>query len=466
MNNITEATLKKSDRGEWVRLFTLTYLRWMAVIGQTFAVVIGYFILKLDFSILICLSLILVSSLLNLLSSFYFPKTKRLSEFQNMLLLLYDLLQLGLMLYFTGGLTNPFAVFILGPVIISATVLNLRFTTILGSIAILIVIILSFLFHPIMYVDGEILEPPRLLLVGNLVAISIAIVFIALYSRRVANETFSMSQALQAMQMTLEREQRLSSLGAIVAAAAHEMGTPLATIKLISTELKHGFNNKNELHADLSLISSQVDRCRDILRNIGRKGKDDIFLRNMPIMVILQEVCSPIFNPKKKEIHFSLNNKFGKDIGDFKEFNQPILARKPELIYGLRNIIQNAIEFSKNKVWIDVTYNIKSLNIFISDDGNGYPSNLLKKIGEPFLNESNFKKNFKNSRPYYEGMGLGLFIAKTLLENLDATVTFSNEKNRKNEKGAIVRIMFEREKIEVNPDGKNLKDKNGKNEAN
>ena len=466
MNKITEATLKKSDRGEWVRLFTLTYLRWMAVIGQTFAVVIGYFILKIDFSILICLSLILVSSLLNLLSSFYFPKTKRLSEFQNMLLLLYDLLQLGLMLYFTGGLTNPFAVFILGPVIISATVLNLRFTTILGSIAILIVIILSFLFHPIMYVGGEILEPPRLLLIGNLLAISIAIVFIALYSRRVANETFSMSQALQAMQMTLEREQRLSSLGAIVAAAAHEMGTPLATIKLISTELKHGFNNKNELHADLSLISSQVDRCRDILRNIGRKGKDDIFLKNMPIMVILQEVCSPILNPKKKEIHFSLNNKFGKDIGDFKEFNQPILARKPELIYGLRNIIQNAIEFSKNKVWIDVTYNAKSLNILISDDGNGYPSNLLKKIGEPFLNESNFKKNFKNSRPYYEGMGLGLFIAKTLLENLDATVTFSNEKNRKNEKGAIVRIMFEREKIEVNPDGKNLKEKNGKNETN
>ena len=383
-----------------------------------------------------------------------------------MLLLLYDLLQLGLMLYFTGGLTNPFAVFILGPVIISATVLNLRFTTILGSIAILVVIILSFLFHPIMYVDGEILEPPRLLLVGNLVAISIAIVFIALYSRRVANETFSMSQALQAMQMTLEREQRLSSLGAIVAAAAHEMGTPLATIKLISTELKHGFNNKNELHADLSLISSQVDRCRDILRNIGRKGKDDIFLRNMPIMVILQEVCSPIFNPKKKEIHFSLNNKFGRDIGDFKEFKQPILARKPELIYGLRNIIQNAIEFSKNTVWIDVTYNIKSLNIFISDDGSGYPSNLLKKIGEPFLNESNFKKNFENSRPHYEGMGLGLFISKTLLENLGANVTFSNEKNRKNEKSAIVRIMFDREKIEVNPDGKNLKDKIGRNEAN
>ena len=466
MNKITEATLKKSDRGEWVRLFTLTYLRWMAVIGQTFAVVIGYFILKLDFSIFFCLALILLSSLLNLLSSFYFPKTKRLSEFQNMLLLLYDLLQLGLMLYFTGGLTNPFAVFILGPVIISATVLNLRFTTILGTIAILVVVILSFLFHPIIYVDGEILEPPRLLLIGNLLAISIAIVFIALYSRRVANETFSMSQALQAMQMTLEREQRLSSLGGIVAAAAHELGTPLATIKLISTELKHGFNNKKELHEDLSLISSQVDRCRDILRNIGRKGKDDIFLRNMPIMVIIQEACSPIFNSNKKEINFSLNNKFGRDISDFKEFNQPILARKPELIYGIRNIIQNAIEFSKSTVWIDVTYNVKNINIFISDDGGGYPSNLLKKIGEPFLNESNFKKNFENSRPYYEGMGLGLFISKTLLENLSANVTFNNEKNRKNEKSAIVRIIFDREKIEINSNGKNIKDMIGKNETN
>ena len=407
-------------------------------------------ILKLDFSIFICLSLILLSSLLNLLSSFYFPKTKRLSEFQNMLLLLYDLLQLSLMLFFTGGLTNPFAVFILGPVIISATVLNLRFTIALGTVAILVVIILSFFYRPMMYMEGEILEPPILLLIGNLLAISIAIVFIALYSHRVANETFSMSQALQAIQMAMEREQRLSSLGAIVAAAAHEMGTPLATIKLISTELKHGFDSKNELDQDLTLISSQVDRCRDILRNIGRKGKDDIFLRDMPLMVIIQEACSPIINSKKKKIIFSLNNTFGKEIGDFKKFNQPVLARKPELIYGLRNIIQNAIDFSQSTVWIDVTYDLKTIDIFISDDGKGYPPNLLGKIGEPFLNESNFKKNFENSRPYYEGMGLGLFISKTLLENLDANVLFNNAINRKNEKGAIVKIIFDRKRIETN----------------
>ena len=133
------------------------------------------------------------------------------------------------------------------------------------------------------------------------------------------------------------------------------------------------------------------------------------------------------------------------------------MSRKPELIYGLRNIIQNAIAFSKSTVWIDVTYNINNINIYISDDGSGYPSNLLKKIGEPFLNENNIKKNFENSRPHYEGMGLGLFISKTLLENLDAKVTFGNEKNRKNEKGAIVHIIFDREKIEINTNEKIVK---------
>ena len=450
MNYTFKTALNKSDRGGWVRLLTLTYLRWIAIIGQTFAVIMGYYFLKLDFSLFGCLYLILLSSILNLLCWFFFPKTKRLTEFQNMLLLLYDLLQLGLMLYFTGGLSNPFAVFILGPVIISATVLNLRFTIVLGTVAIVVVTILSFFFQPIINLKGQILEPPGLILIGNLIAISIAIVFIAVYSRRVAIETFSMSQALQAMQMALEREQRLSSLGGIVAAAAHEMGTPLATIKLISTELRHGFDNKKELNQDLSLISSQVDRCKDILRNIGRKGKEDIFLRDVPLMVLLEEVCSPILNSKNKKLIFSLNNAFAKDVTDFKKLDQPVLTRKPELIYGLRNIIQNAIEFSKSKVWVEVVYDLSNLSITISDDGKGYPSNLLGKIGEPFLIDTNFKKNLEHNRPYYEGMGLGLFISKTLLENLGAIVSFNNEKNKNTGKGAIVTIIFERKKIEVN----------------
>ena len=464
MDKSFEGSLKNFKRGEWVRLSTLTYLRWLAVVGQSLAVIIGYFLLKLNFSIFGCFFLILLSSLLNLISGFYFPKTKRLPEFQNMLLLLYDLLQLGLMLYFAGGLANPFAVFILGPVIISATVLNLRFTVILGAIAILIIVVLSFIFQPIMNIEGEILEPPFLLLIGNLLAISISVIFIAVYSRRVANETFSMSQAFQAMQMALEREQRLSSLGAIAAAAAHEMGTPLATIKLISTELKHGFNNEIELHQDLSLISSQVDRCKNILRNIGRKGKEDIFLRDMPIMIIIQEACSPILKTKNKKVIFYLNNKLGKEISDFKEIDQPLLSRKSDLIYGLRNIIQNALEFSKSTVWINVKYNSNTISIIISDDGKGYPSNLLARIGEPFLIDGNSRKNYDNTRPYYEGMGLGLFISKTLLENLGATVNFTNKKNkntsvdkqkglklkRSHTSGAIVTVIFDRKNIDSN----------------
>ena len=197
-------------------------------------------------------------------------------------------------------------------------------------------------------------------------------------------------------------------------------------------------------------LAETYSNLGNILRNIGRKGKEDIFLRDVPLMVLLEEVCSPSLNSKNKKLIFSLNNAFAKDVTDFKKLDQPVLTRKPELIYGLRNIIQNAIEFSKSKVWVEVVYDLSNLSITISDDGKGYPSNLLGKIGEPFLIDTNFKKNLEHNRPYYEGMGLGLFISKTLLENLGAIVSFNNEKNKKTGKGAIVTIIFERKKIEVN----------------
>ena len=315
MNKKIERSFTKSTRGDWIRLITLTHLRWLAVFGQLLAVLVGYHILNLDFGLFICLGLIFLSSALNLITTIYFPKTKRLSEYQNMLVLLYDLLQLGFMLFFTGGLTNPFSVLILAPVIISATVLNLKFTVLLGISAGIIITFLSGFYIPLKYQSGVVLEPPYLLLIGNWLALSIAILFIAVYSRRVATETFSMSQAFQAMQMALEREQRLNSLGGIVAAAAHELGTPLATIKLASTELQHGFSDMKELNQDLDLISKQVDRCKDILSNIGRRGKEDIFLRNMPIMIILQEAVEHYLDENKRVI-FSLNDKVGKDLDD------------------------------------------------------------------------------------------------------------------------------------------------------
>jgi len=462
MNKKIERSFTKSARGDWIRLITLTHLRWLAVFGQLLAVLVGYYILNLDFDLFICLGLIFLSSALNLITTIYFPKTKRLSEYQNMLVLFYDLLQLGFMLFFTGGLTNPFSVLILAPVIISATVLNLKFTVLLGISAGIIITFLSGFYIPLKYQSGVVLEPPYLLLIGNWLALSIAILFIAVYSRRVATETFSMSQALQAMQMALEREQRLTSLGGIVAAAAHELGTPLATIKLASTELQHGFSDMKELNQDLDLISKQVDRCKDILSNIGRRGKEDIFLRNMPIMIILQEAVEHYLDENKRVV-FSLNDKVGKDLEDFNKDPQLLIARKPELIYGLRNIIQNAVDFSNDSVWLDVKYDKNTVTFQISDDGEGFPIHLLGRLGEPFLIEGVEEKYFDISRPHYEGMGLGLFIAKTLLEHLGGIVSFKNRDwyartqtewkgkvsdTEVSSKGAIVTVQFDRADLE------------------
>ena len=456
MNEKINESFPRSARGDWIRLLTLTRIRWLAVFGQLIAILVGYYVLDLSFNLSACLGLICLSLIINLASAFYFPKTKRLSAYQNTLVLLYDLLQLGFMLFFTGGLTNPFIVLILAPVIVSATVLNLKHTILLGISAIIIITGLSYFYIPLRNQDGVVMEPPDLLLLGNWLALLIAILFIAVYSRRVAMETFSMSQALQAMQMALEREYRLTSLGGLVAAAAHELGTPLATIKLASTELQHGFSSKKELNQDLDLISKQVDRCKDILSNIGRRGKEDIFLRNMPIMIVLQEAVDPHLD-KKKEVIFSLNNSEGKALEDFNKDPQPLIARKPELIYGLRNIIQNAMDFSSNKVWLDVKYDKRLIIFEISDDGPGFPTHLMDRIGDPFLIEGVENKYFDISRPHYEGMGLGLFIAKTLLERLGGSVSFNNKNKRGNKhkawkeenpslkadmKGAIVRVQF------------------------
>ncbi len=462
MNKKIVRSFTKSVRGDWIRLLTLTYLRWLAVFGQLLALLVGYYILHLDFNLMVCLGLILLSSVLNIMSTIYFPKTKRLSEYQNMLLLLYDLLQLGSMLFFTGGLTNPFSVLILAPVIISATVLNLRFTILLGISAGVLITILSGFYIPLRNQFGEVLEPPYLLLIGNWLALSIAILFIAVYSRRVATETFSMSKALQAMQMALEREYRLTSLGGIVAAAAHELGTPLATIKLASTELQHGFSNMKELNQDLNLISMQVDRCKEILSNIGRRGKEDIFLRNMPIMIVLQEAVEP-YLVENNRVFFSLNGNTGQDLENFNKDYQPLINRKPELIYGLRNIIQNAIHFSTTTVFLDVKYDSETIIFQISDDGNGFPAHLLDRIGEPFLIEGIEEEYFDISRPHYEGMGLGLFIAKTLLEHLGGIVSFKNKGGNSSHDngskeivlnkeisgtGAVIMVQFDRSDLE------------------
>ncbi|MGB1753708.1 MAG: histidine kinase dimerization/phospho-acceptor domain-containing protein, partial [Paracoccaceae bacterium] len=260
-------------RSSWIRLRTLILLRWAAIFGQISAIfiAIGYFNLQIE--LLLCLIAIGVSIAANIGAMFVFPGNKRLSETQNMLMILFDVLQLGFLLYLTGGLQNPFSILLLAPVAVSASVLTLRSTIVLGGSAIVIATVLSLYHIPLTTIDGLLLGIPDIFIFGNWIAIVIALIFLSVYSRWITSEMNAMGDALLATQMALSREQKLTDLGGVVAAAAHELGTPLATIKLTSAELMEELQGQPELYEDAELIKKQADRCRDILRSMGRVGK-------------------------------------------------------------------------------------------------------------------------------------------------------------------------------------------------
>jgi two-component system sensor histidine kinase RegB len=276
----------------------------------------------------------------------------------------------------------------------------------------------------------------------------IAICFISAYSRRVTSEIHSMSDALSATQMALSREQKLTDLGGVVAAAAHELGTPLATIKLASAELVEELSDFPDLRDDATLIHEQADRCRDILRDMGRAGKDDLHLRQAPLISVVEEAAEPHIN-RGKTVDFMHDPDSGTQI------DQPAILRKPEIIHGLRNLVQNAVDFSRSCVWIEASWTEETICLRILDDGRGFPPQLLGRIGDPFVGSR--KTNAESQqRPEYEGMGLGLFIAKTLLERSGAELTFSNGtdpyKSLDNETaqiGAIVEVAWPRGKIDA-----------------
>ena len=440
--------LKGHERGNWVRLRTIILLRWAAVVGQLVALFVAQQAYNLQIEMALCLLVVSVSVMGNLIAMFIFPENKRLSETENLLMVLFDLLQLALLLYLTGGLHNPFYILILGPVTVSALVLTLRSTVFLGITAILAVTLLAEFHLPLRTDQGFLLRVPDIFVFGNWVAITIAVVFLSFYSRRVTQEMHSMSDALQATQMALAREQKLTDLGGVVAAAAHELGTPLATIKLTSAELIEELEEFPELQEDARLIRQQADRCRDILRSMGRAGKDDLMLRQAPLGTVVREAAAPHMN-RGKEIHFQ----DGLDSEDSQ--NQPVVLRRPDLVHGLRNLLQNGVDFARANVWVETTWDDDTVSVRIMDDGMGYPPSMMGRIGDPFMRLRRSEPE-RSQRPEYEGMGLGLFIAKTLLERSGAELSFANGRDpylvsgEQPEKcGAIVEVVWPRAKIDA-----------------
>lgn len=440
---------KQQERSNWVRLRTLVILRWLAVIGQSTAIFVAVRVYDIQILVGFAALAVTLAVVANLFSYYAYPENKRLSEAEATMWLVFDIVQLCLLLYLTGGLNNPFAMLVIAPVTIAATVLHLRNTVFLGLTAIILVTTVSRFHVPLIGPDGLELAIPVLFQFGFWAALLISLVFLAFYARQVTIEMHAMGEALVATQLALSREQKLTDLGGVVAAAAHELGTPLATIKLVSSELMEELENYPELLEDAELIRSQTDRCRDILQSMGRAGKDDLHLRQAPIETVVHEAADPHVS-RGKSVVFEVRPQEGASL------TQPIIQRRPEIIHGLRNLIQNAVDFSHSKVIVEVTWSDEMINVQISDDGPGFPLSVLGRIGDPYVRRRRLSEDSAR-RPGYHGMGLGLFIAKTLLERSGAKLEFSNSRRPGHASwtgqatgGAVIEVSWQREHLQTN----------------
>ncbi|MEO1550601.1 MAG: ActS/PrrB/RegB family redox-sensitive histidine kinase [Pseudomonadota bacterium] len=447
---------------QWVRLRTLINLRWLAVTGQIVAVVVAELFLNLQLRLDLCITVIGLAVALNIASLVIHPVTKRLNPRDALLALFFDLSQLTFLLYLTGGLNNPFAVLILAPTVISATVLSLGATMFMGLVTLGVVTLLIFVNIPLVTHDGRELTMPPLLIYGMWTSLTISVAFLSGYTRRVSTESRSMAEALTATQLALERERKLTALGGVVAAAAHELGTPLATIKLVSGELAEELRDDPVLLEDVELIRSQTERCRTILAEMGRSGKEDLHVRHAPILAVVQEAAEP-----HQDRGIRIVIRVDGALPDENVTDQPTIPRHPEIVHGLRNLVQNAVDFARETVWIDVDWTPDEIQFVVGDDGRGFPADMMDRIGDPFMRRRDGPRETAPNRTEYQGMGLGLFIAKTLLERTGARLSFANGSERKGRirkgtheapvelaraTGALIEVRWARPALEVTKD--------------
>jgi len=407
-------------RGGWVRLRTLVVLRWMAITGQSVAVLIATQVMEFALPLPLCALVISASVSFNVIAHIVHPAEKRLSEPGTLASLFFDLVQLVAMLILTGGLNNPFAILIIAPVTIAATALRLRSTLWLGLAALVSIPLLAGLHIPLVQPDGSLLTVPAIYRTGIAAALAISLVFLGLYARRVTIEGYAMSEALSATQLALAREQRLSAIGGIAAATAHELGTPLATIKLVAGEMAGEAGDHPELAVDIALIRSEADRCAAILADLSQGGRDDSQVKMAPVSAVIEEAARP-HSRRGKRLVIRIDGLSADEAGE----EQPVIARTPELIHGLRNAIQNAVDFARHNVWIDADTGDETFRIAVGDDGPGFSQDILPRLGEPYVS-TRARGHRADGAKSYEGMGLGLFIARTLLERTGATVSFAN----------------------------------------
>jgi two-component system sensor histidine kinase RegB len=417
-----------------VRLDTLIRLRWLAVFGQTAAVLIVNDGFDYVLPLWPCLAVIGLYAWLNIALRLRFRGNQRLEPDRCAWLLAVDIAELAVLLFLTGGLENPFAFLFLGPVLISATALPARMTLMLAGFAIACATLLMFWHNALPWAPSEdAQELPQHYMIGIWVALLLCIGYISVYAWQILGESRQLAEALAATEIVLSREQHLIQLDGLAAAAAHELGTPLSTIALVARELQKALGPSSPHAEDVKLLREQAQRCGDILGRLSQlPGGGEPFER-MKLSALLEEVVAPHRN-------------FGVDIavamptdgGD-----EPEVARNPAIMYGLGNLVENAIDFARERVEIEAAWSGDEVRVTINDDGPGFPPEIMDRMGEPFVTGRRQRQRAANENP---GLGLGFFIAKTLLERSGARLALENRQFP--QRGAIVKVRWGRAEFE------------------
>ena len=414
--------LLKYDEDLKLEKKTVIILRWIALIGQLITIYVVHFFVKFDLPLIFCSLTIFFGGVTNIFVQFGINKNQ-LNNTESTILLFYDVIQLAVLLYLTGGVTNPFIIFLIVPAIISSTLLNLSSTFFLSFITSIALLLLTFNFLPLPS-DGNLhFHVPDFYILSIPISLTIVLIFLSYFGFRFGYEARKRGNALSRLELILAKEQELESIGHQAAAAAHSLGTPLSTITVIAKELKKENVKSKEFNDDIDTLLEQARKCGAILKKISQnKIVEDDYMINVSLQDLLNEISTSFEEISEKKINLNLD----------KTRKKIPIKRSPEITYGIRNFVGNAVKFSKKNINIDLYSEDGKTRIKISDDGPGFPDDISKIIGEPYI-ASKVKKYKSKS-----GLGLGTFIGKTLLERKKAEIEFSKSELG----GALVEITW------------------------
>ena len=449
-----------SARRTQFRLSTFMRLRWAAVAGQTLTILVVRFGIGFAFPWVACLALVALAAALNLFLAWRYrdrPNGVRVAEDVVFPILAFDIVQLGLLIFFTGGMTNPFAIFVMAPVMAASTTMTADRIWRLGLLAVVFVTLVAFYYVPLPWYgepggagDGGL---PPLYIGGHWTAIVVMIAFTVSYAFRAADEGRKLADALAATELVLQREQHLSALDGLAAAAAHELGTPLGTIAMTAGEIARELEADDPLVEDVALIRGQARRCREILGRLSAMGSEgDAHLASVAPSVLVEDVIAP-----HRDFDIGVETR----VEGMPEGGEPLVARNPAIRFGLANLVENAVGFARSRVVVTTRWTSRSLAFEVADDGPGFPVETLARLGEPFVSRRNRDHRASDAAAPADGrtgkeragkgrtgkgLGLGIFIAKTLLERTGGSVDFANRSAP--ERGARVTVTWPREALE------------------